>query len=288
MVAHDNASTPWLYVDSEGHESAIELGSWGDVLVSEGKPGSLRYAGQRADALTGLHYNRNRYYAPDLHLFTTPDPCGVFVSPHDVGFVPNANYWLDPLGLLTIIRGMDDPVVRASADRLAKANPGARVVDSSSIGDLSDETDVMVVSHGSPGSVGWNGGRANGEQLAQALNGAGFNGKQSGASVAVVACNSATPPAGSSSVAQGVADGTGASTSGAMANDVGASQRNERLPLSNGQTARPGSMIVGSDGRTAVVVDGQWVSTSPGGSPTPTSTGTTQLGGQTWGTGTIR
>jgi len=277
LIAHDAASTPWLYIDAEGSRCGIELTTWGLVAAKDGEPGNLRFAGQRADELTGLHYNRNRYYAPDLHVFITPDPAGVIYSPHDIGFVPNATYYLDPLGLLTIIQASDDSVISGSTERLRAANPGATVINASDLTStsLQGETDVIVNSHGSPGSVTFGNDSVNGQQLAERLNAAGFDGSQPGAQVAVTACNSATPGTNTGSVAQGVANGTGATAFGAQAGDTQGAQQNTRIPLGNGRTSRSGNMGVGSN-NAVYVRDGQWVSTTPQG--TPSGHGTTGSG----------
>ncbi|MGP9601076.1 RHS repeat-associated core domain-containing protein [Psychrobacter sp. AOP42-A1-21] len=34
----------------------------------------IRFQGQHFDVETGLHYNRFRYYDPDVGMFTTRDP----------------------------------------------------------------------------------------------------------------------------------------------------------------------------------------------------------------------
>ncbi len=109
LVATDAAGTPWLTLDAAGEITEIDLTTWGEVAHERGEPGALRFAGQRADELTGLHYNRYRYYAPDLRVFITPDPIGVSGSLQEIGFVPNPTLFIDPLGLLTIITASNDP-----------------------------------------------------------------------------------------------------------------------------------------------------------------------------------
>src|SRR5262245_17121521 len=225
MVATDAASTPWLYVDKDGGLSEIDLTTWGETAYTSGEPGALRFAGQRADALTGLFYNRNRYYAPDLHVYTTPDPLGLLGSIQDIGFVKNPTYYIDPLGLLTIITASNDPkLATAYYSQYQSKYPGATVLTPSQVtpGSLKGETDVVIDTHGQPGSVEWSGNYITGSQLADKLKGAGFAGGP-GTRVEVIACNSNPSPGGlfGRSTAQAVADRTGSTTSGASAAPVG-------------------------------------------------------------------
>ena len=110
MIATDVTSTPWLYLEKGQKASEIELGTWGKVVKENGDVGALRFAGQRADAETGLYYNRHRYYAPDLHCFITPDPLGMESGAlQDIAFVPNATMYINPSGLTTVTPGGGDP-----------------------------------------------------------------------------------------------------------------------------------------------------------------------------------
>ena len=296
MIACDGTGTPWLLLDQAGQAASLELTTWGELAHADGKATTLRYAGQRADVLTGLSYNRNRYVAPDLRIFLTPDPLGFSASPNEIGFVPNTTYYLDPLGLLTIIQASDDPVIVASTDRMMAANPGAtrvRAADLTSTS-LSNETQVIVNSHGAPGSIDWNGGSANGTQVGNSLAAAGFDGSKPGAQVSVTACNSATPGSSGPSVAQGVANATGAQTFGARSNDPAATRAGTPSPLPGENTQNPaGTMFVGGDGKVTSVRNGSWVSveqqswyqfwespTTHGTQGSPTARGTSTVFGQ--------
>ena len=64
LVAHDAVSLPWLYLDQNGNVAELEVSAWGEVVHASGAPGPIRFAGQQADPLTGLHYNRNRSARP--------------------------------------------------------------------------------------------------------------------------------------------------------------------------------------------------------------------------------
>ena len=59
----------------------------------------LRFANQWADEESGLHYNLNRYYDPDLAGYLSQDPLGVAGGLRTHGYVHNPLTWIDPLGL---------------------------------------------------------------------------------------------------------------------------------------------------------------------------------------------
>jgi len=59
----------------------------------------LRFQGQYYDTETGLHYNRFRYYDPDVGRFTTKDPIGLFGGDNLYMYAPNPTFWIDQLGL---------------------------------------------------------------------------------------------------------------------------------------------------------------------------------------------
>ncbi|MCS3836091.1 RHS repeat-associated protein [Pseudomonas sp. JAI111] len=59
----------------------------------------LRFQGQYFDAETGLHYNRHRYYNPDVGRYLTPDPSGLAGGLNGYQYTRNPTGWVDPLGL---------------------------------------------------------------------------------------------------------------------------------------------------------------------------------------------
>ncbi|UOP09569.1 RHS repeat-associated core domain-containing protein [Pseudomonas palleroniana] len=61
----------------------------------------LRFQGQYCDAESGLHYNRHRYYNPDIGRYLTPDPVKLAGGINAYLYVPNPTGWVDPLGLST-------------------------------------------------------------------------------------------------------------------------------------------------------------------------------------------
>ena len=75
----------------------------------------LRFQGQWYDPESGLHYNRFRYYNPEIGRFISQDPLGLVGSKHLYTYAPNPIEWSDPLGLVAspanISSGLDAPEV---------------------------------------------------------------------------------------------------------------------------------------------------------------------------------
>ncbi|NWE23327.1 RHS repeat-associated core domain-containing protein, partial [Pseudomonas sp. P7548] len=59
----------------------------------------LRFQGQYFDQESGLHYNRHRYYNPDIGRYLTSDPVKLSGGINAYQYVPNPTGWVDPLGL---------------------------------------------------------------------------------------------------------------------------------------------------------------------------------------------
>ena len=60
---------------------------------------NLRFQGQYFDSETGLHYNRFRYYDPDVGRFVSQDPIGLLGGVNLFAYALNPSGWVDPLGL---------------------------------------------------------------------------------------------------------------------------------------------------------------------------------------------
>ncbi|CAB1228612.1 RHS repeat-associated core domain-containing protein [Serratia liquefaciens] len=73
----------------------------------------IRFQGQFHDHETGLHYNRYRYYDPEVGRFVGQDPVGYRGGINLYQYAPNPTGWIDPLGL----------------DRITNAGEGARRED---------------------------------------------------------------------------------------------------------------------------------------------------------------
>ncbi|MFB3305710.1 RHS repeat-associated core domain-containing protein, partial [Pseudomonas sp. AMR01] len=84
----------------------------------------LRFQGQYFDPESGLHYNRHRYYNPDIGRYLTPDPVKLAGGINAYQYVPNPTGWVDPLGLNTCPGGngckpasrAEDPTANARAN----------------------------------------------------------------------------------------------------------------------------------------------------------------------------
>ncbi|MQT57173.1 RHS repeat protein, partial [Pseudomonas sp. FSL R10-0399] len=59
----------------------------------------LRFQGQYFDTETGLHYNRYRYYDPQVGRFISKDPIGFAGGLNVYAYAPNPVGWVDPFGL---------------------------------------------------------------------------------------------------------------------------------------------------------------------------------------------
>lgn len=75
--------------------------TYGNVAVQEVEEveNNLRFQGQYFDDETGLHYNRHRYYNPNIGQFTTQDPIGLLGGVNNYQYAPNPVGWIDPFGL---------------------------------------------------------------------------------------------------------------------------------------------------------------------------------------------
>ncbi len=66
------------------------------------------------DTETGLHYNRFRYFDPDLGMFTSRDPIGLNGGSNVFQYAPNPTGWIDPFGL--------NPKCRITGNRVDNAS----------------------------------------------------------------------------------------------------------------------------------------------------------------------
>jgi RHS repeat-associated protein len=59
----------------------------------------FRFQGQQFDEETGLHYNRFRYYDPQIGRFVSQDPIGLLGGTNLLQYAPNPLGWVDRNGL---------------------------------------------------------------------------------------------------------------------------------------------------------------------------------------------
>uniref|UniRef100_UPI0025925716 RHS repeat-associated core domain-containing protein n=1 Tax=uncultured Psychrobacter sp. TaxID=259303 RepID=UPI0025925716 len=125
-LTNDQGEVVWL-ADYQAWGETREEMCWGHILVSQGESCArvveddvwheqqlnplqvekehlqpIRFQGQHYDIETGLHYNRFRYYDPDVGMFTTRDPIGLMGGDNVFQYAPNPTGWIDPLGLVTL------------------------------------------------------------------------------------------------------------------------------------------------------------------------------------------
>jgi RHS repeat-associated protein len=74
---------------------------WEPAPVDDGlaQAQPIRFQGQYHDSETGLHYNRFRYYDPDVGRFASQDPIGLTGGFNNYQYAPNPVTWIDPSGL---------------------------------------------------------------------------------------------------------------------------------------------------------------------------------------------
>jgi RHS repeat-associated protein len=93
--------TPTELVDDVGHvgwaATISALGQLEDERATRTDT-PLRMPGQYADDETGLHYNRFRYYDPELGRYISPDPISIEGGLNEWAYARNPNGYSDPLG----------------------------------------------------------------------------------------------------------------------------------------------------------------------------------------------
>jgi RHS repeat-associated protein len=98
----DQIGTPMEMTDERGEIVwSAEYKAWGEARITakEGYKNPLRFQGQYFDHETGLHYNRFRYYDPEIGRFISKDPIGLQGGLNLHSYAPNPVQWVDPLGL---------------------------------------------------------------------------------------------------------------------------------------------------------------------------------------------
>jgi RHS repeat-associated protein len=102
-VIHDHLGTPRELVDVTGNVVwSATYSAWGSLVQvnSQKVDCPIRFQGQYFDAETGLHYNRFRYYDPQIGQFVQQDPIGLLGGDNLYLYVSNPTRWVDPYGLV--------------------------------------------------------------------------------------------------------------------------------------------------------------------------------------------
>ncbi|MGH7295640.1 MAG: RHS repeat-associated core domain-containing protein, partial [Polyangiaceae bacterium] len=94
---NDPSGAPKRLIDGAGKVAGeVDTSVWG---TGGGATTPLRFQGQYADAETGLHYNRFRYYDPETARFMSPDPYGPATGLNQYAYAPTPLTYIDGLGL---------------------------------------------------------------------------------------------------------------------------------------------------------------------------------------------
>ncbi|MDH5799796.1 MAG: DUF6531 domain-containing protein [Gammaproteobacteria bacterium] len=99
---NDHMGTPQLMTDKNGvvvWDALYRVQGGIAKYKNDFVDNPIRFQGQYMDSETGLHYNRNRYYHPELGRFTNQDPVGLLGGENSYQYAPNPLRWVDPLGL---------------------------------------------------------------------------------------------------------------------------------------------------------------------------------------------
>ncbi|WP_444934006.1 glycohydrolase toxin TNT-related protein [Microbulbifer sp. JTAC008] len=98
----DHLGTPDTLTNQEGEVVwSVAYKSYGNIALAHENQieQPIRFQGQYFDEETGLHYNRFRYYDPEVGEFTQQDPIGLLGGVNNYRYAPNPVGWIDPYGL---------------------------------------------------------------------------------------------------------------------------------------------------------------------------------------------
>ncbi|WP_282176054.1 polymorphic toxin type 30 domain-containing protein [Vibrio nereis] len=97
----DHLGTPLSLTDAQRQtvwQAEYQLNGDANVIIDD-IPNPHRFQGQYHDQETGLHYNRFRYYDPNVGRFIHQDPIGLLGGINPYQYAPNPIQYVDPLGL---------------------------------------------------------------------------------------------------------------------------------------------------------------------------------------------
>ncbi|VBB15391.1 type VI secretion protein (fragment) [Burkholderia stabilis] len=98
----DHLGTPQeLYDEQREVVWAADLSAYGRTAqrLAHAVDNPIRFPGQYYDGESGLHYNRFRYYNPEVGRYISQDPIGLRGGINVYAYVKNPIVWIDPLGL---------------------------------------------------------------------------------------------------------------------------------------------------------------------------------------------
>lgn len=109
----DDIGTPEKLLSADGAVACeIRRSAWGRYEVSPGGVATtpLCFSGQYHDEETGLFYNRNRYYDPEVGRYISADPVGLISGFNAFAYAENQpTRFVDPLGLMAHVKVTDIP-----------------------------------------------------------------------------------------------------------------------------------------------------------------------------------
>ncbi|QIY53496.1 RHS repeat protein [Streptomyces sp. RPA4-5] len=174
LIVTSPVGTPTELVDENGAVAWRARSTlWGVTAWSRDSTAytPLRAAGQYHDRETGLHYNFNRYYDPEIGRYLSPDPLGLGPAPNHYTYVDDPLAYTDPLGLAKKCR--DDITwggrVTWQRDHRGRQYEMRAVVTR----DMLDEGTEVKDSLRTGGYLGKRYGHARGHMLARRLGGTG-------------------------------------------------------------------------------------------------------------------
>lgn len=167
-VVTDHLGTPTELYDEKGCLAwRMQLDLYGAGRPDEQATScALRWPGQYHDLETGLHYNRFRYYDPEIGMYISPDPLGIEGGTRPYAYVPDPLCWVDPLGLINL-RSLSDGDLLQRIDDLMFRNK--RLAGGGGTHGLIHRIREQILGAMRPGSPGWASHEAVIRQQQQAL-----------------------------------------------------------------------------------------------------------------------
>jgi len=128
---------------------------------------SIRFQGQWHDPETGLHYNRFRYYDPDVGRFIHQDPIGLNGGINTYQYAPNPTNWIDPFGLTGARSTQSGPNIPGGSSGGLSTGEGGSGITNPAVQRAYDRVPEDVRAKGHHGKC------AEGEAMSKAANAAG-------------------------------------------------------------------------------------------------------------------